>query len=280
LLRWSLNFGLVALVLSAAFAGELSAAQKNSESQKNKTPTKKLPLAGEVFLVDRCPAFLIPPKQSVARNPTPWVWYAPTLPGLPADSEKWMFERFTAAGIAIAGIDVGESYGSPQGRAKYTALYRTLVDKRGMSSKPVLLGRSRGGLMLYAWACENPDKVGAVAGIYPVCDLTSYPGIKTAAKAYGLTASELEGELPKHNPLDRLQPLAKAGVPLFAIHGDADRVVPLERNSGEMARRYAALGGKMDLIVPKGQGHNMWPGFFESQALVDFVLKHARAGDE
>jgi alpha-beta hydrolase superfamily lysophospholipase len=277
LLRWFLNFALVVLVLSAASAGELSAAQKSTESQKNKTPTKKLPLPGEVFLVDGCPAFLIPPSQPVARKPTPWVWYAPTLPGLPADSEKWMFERFTAAGIAIAGIDVGESYGSPQGRAKYTALYQTLVDKRGLSPKPVLLGRSRGGLMLYAWACENPYKVGAIAGIYPVCDIASYPGIETAAKAYGLTAGELRSELQKHNPLDRLQPLAKAGVPLFAIHGDADRVVPLERNSGEMARRYAALGGKMDLVVPKGQGHNMWRGFFECQELVDFVIKHARA---
>ena len=187
-----------------------------------------------------------------------------------------MFERFTAAGIAIAGIDVGESYGSPEGRSKYTALYRTLVEKRGMSPKPVLLGRSRGGLMVYAWACENADKVGAVAGIYPVCDIASYPGIDKAAKAYRLTAGQLKAELRNHNPLDRLGPLAKAGVPLFAIHGDADAVVPLERNSGEMARRYRALGGKMELVVPKGQGHNMWRGFFECQELVDFVVRHAR----
>jgi pimeloyl-ACP methyl ester carboxylesterase len=94
-----------------------------------------------------------------------------------------------------------------------------------------------------------------------------------------LTADELKGELRNHNPLDRLESLAKAGVPLFAIHGDADVVVPLAQNSGEMAKRYAALGGKMQLIVPKGQGHNMWRGFFECQELVDFVIKHARAGD-
>ena len=65
--------------------------------------------------------------------------------GQPADSEKWMFERFTAAGIAIAGIDVGESYGSPSGRAKYTALYRTLVDKRGMSRNPCCWGEAVAG---------------------------------------------------------------------------------------------------------------------------------------
>ena len=39
-------------------------------------------------------------------RPTPWVWYAPTLPALPEARESWMFERFLAAGIAVAGVDV------------------------------------------------------------------------------------------------------------------------------------------------------------------------------
>ena len=32
----------------------------------------------------------------------------------------------------------------------------------------------------------------------------------------------------------------------------------------------------MELIVPKGQGHNMWNGFFECQKLVDFVIANAK----
>jgi hypothetical protein len=31
----------------------------------------------------------------------------------------------------------------------------------------------------------------------------------------------------------------------------------------------------MQLIIPPGQGHNMWPGFFQSQELVRFVKAHA-----
>ena len=31
----------------------------------------------------------------------------------------------------------------------------------------------------------------------------------------------------RHNPVARLAPLAKAGVPIFHIHGDSDAVVPL-----------------------------------------------------
>lgn len=240
-------------------------------------PMKKLPLPGEVFRVEDRTAFIIFPTKVLPDIPTPWVWYAPTLANLPGTEERWMFERFMHSGIAIAGIDVGESFGSPDGRKLYSALYRDLTEKRGFSARPILLGRSRGGLMTLAWAAENPDKVGGFAGIYPVCNIASYPGLSQAAGAYRLTTEELTRHLAEHNPVDRLALLAKANVPLFAIHGDVDRVVPLEANSGEVSKRYHSLGGKMKLIVPQGQGHNMWPGFFQCPELVEFVVTHAIA---
>lgn len=239
-------------------------------------PTKVLPLPGEVFPVAGRPAFLIPSAASATAPAKPWVWYAPTLAKYPGAEERWMFERFLAAGIAVAGIDVGESYGSPAGRALFTALYDEMTQRRGYSPKPVLLGRSRGGLMTLAWATDHPDRVGGFAGIYPVCNLASYPGVAKAAGAYGLSPAEMESRLPAYNPINRLAPLAAARVPLFAIHGDVDRVVPLEANSGLLHTRYTALGGAMELIVPAGQGHSMWSGFFQSDALVAFVLAHAR----
>ena len=238
-------------------------------------PTKKLPIKGEVFQIKGQTAFLILPQKPIAGKPIPWVWYAPTLPGLPATSEKWMFERFLKAGIAIAGVDVGESYGSLTGRTVYTALYTELVTKRNLDKQACLLARSRGGLMLYCWAAENPEKVKCVTGIYPVCNIASYPGLTRASGAYGLTADGLKQQLSKHNPIDRLAPLAKAKVPVFHIHGDMDRVVPLELNSGAVKRRYDQLGGMMTLEIVKGQGHNMWVGWFQSQNLVDFILANA-----
>jgi len=239
-------------------------------------PKKQLPFPGEVFAIEGHTAFLISPKTKLADGkPTPWVWYAPTLRGLPGGAEKWMFERFLKAGIAIAGIDVGESYGSPKGRALYSALHKNLVEKRGLAKQACLLARSRGGLMLYAWAAENPDKVCCITGIYPVCNIASYPGLRRASGAYGLTANELNAQLTEHNPIDRLAPLAKAKVPIFHIHGDMDRVVPLDKNSAIIKQRYDALGGPMTLEVVKGQGHNMWAGWFQSQVLVDFLIKHA-----
>ena len=63
---------------------------------------KSLPLPGEAFQLDGYDAFVILPPGT--KTDIPWVWYAPTLRGLPAKSEVWMFEQFLAKGIAIAGI--------------------------------------------------------------------------------------------------------------------------------------------------------------------------------
>lgn len=237
---------------------------------------KNLPIEGEVFSVEGRTAFLILPPKREVEPPVPWVWYAPTLPGLPGKHEAWMFQRFLDHGIAIAGVDVGESFGSPKGRAIYSALYEELVQKRGLARRACLLARSRGGLMLYSWASENPDSVACIAGIYPVCNIASYPGLARACGAYGMTEEQLAAQLTEHNPIDRLAPLAKAKVPIFHLHGDCDRVVPLEENSGQVEKRYSKLGGRMTLEVIQGQGHNLWSGWFHSQDLVDFVISHAK----
>lgn len=237
---------------------------------------KRLPVDGEVLTIQGRTAFLILPPKAEAKAPTPWVLYAPTLPGLPGKHEKWMFEQFLDNGIAIAGVDVSESYGSPEGRAVYSALYRELVEEHGLAKQACLLARSRGGLMLYCWAAENPEKVKCIAGIYPVCNIASYPGLGRACSAYGMTQQQLASKLADHNPIDRLAPLAKAKVPIFHIHGDRDTTVPLDKNSGELKRRYSKLGGTMTLEVVEGQGHNLWSGWFQSRRLVDFVITHAR----
>lgn len=251
--------------------------EEAKKEDPNTKPMKNLPLPGEVFSINKCTAFLILPDKSKITSALPWVWYAPTLNGLPGPEEKWMFQKFIDAGIAVAGIDVGESYGSPTGRANFTALYEELTTKRGLSKKPCLLARSRGGLMLYNWAAEHPQAVTCVAGIYPVCNLSSYPGIDKACGAYGMTAAQLTEKLKENNPIDRLEPLAKAKIPLFHIHGDVDTVVPLELNSGELASRYKKLGGTITLNIIKGQGHNMWEGWFQNQELVDFVIAQTKS---
>jgi len=231
----------------------------------------QLPCTVDFFDVDGHHAFLIRPKGKVFTSAMPWVWYAPVI-GHPNPSHAWMLNQWLAKGIGMAGVDVGESFGSPQGRKVYAALWEVLTSRYKMSDRPCLLPQSRGGLMLYNWAAENPTRVSCIAGIYTVCDLRSYPGLQQAGNTYGLSAADMEAHLAEHNPIDRLSPLAKAGVPILHVHGDADKVVPLEKNSGELARRYRALGGQVQLIVIPGKGHQVCDEFFHCQKLVDFVI--------
>jgi len=244
-----------------------------------KSLAEKLPCTLDFFDVHGRPAFLIRPKGQTTTSPTPWVWYAPVI-GHPNTSHTWMLHQWLEKGIGMAGVDVGESYGSPQGRKVYSALWETLTTRYRMSKRPCLLPQSRGGLMLYNWATENPSRLACIAGIYTVCDLRSYPGLARACGAYGLSAAELEARLAEHNPIDRLAPLAKTGVPILHVHGDADKAVPLEKNAGELARRYRELGGKVWLIVIPGKGHQVCDEFFRCQELVDFVIAHCNSTKE
>jgi dipeptidyl aminopeptidase/acylaminoacyl peptidase len=243
---------------------------------------KKLILPGEAFLVQERPAFILLPPENERRTPQPWIMYAPTLAGYPDEHEKWMHEQFLAAGVAVAGIDVGEAYGSPRGRELFSALHAELTKSRGFAARPCLLGRSRGGLWVTSWACDHPDRVAGIAGIYPVFDLRTYPGLAKAAPAYGLSADELAVKLSEHNPIERVGVLAKAKVPVFIIHGDDDKIVPLKENSAELAARYEAAGAKesVTLVVAQGQGHNYWEGFFRCRELIEFAIARARSGAE
>lgn len=207
----------------------------------------------------------------------PWLWYAPTLKGISLAGRPMYFEAFMEAGISIAGYDLGEVRGSPESTAKFTNFYDAMV-KRGFSSKPILLGQSRGGMMTLAWAFRHPKKVRAWVGIYPVCNLASWPLKNSKAltlKDFNLFEEELTSRLAEFNPIDNLDGLLANKVPMFSVHGDSDVVVPLDLNTALLQQRYEAGGGKITVKVIPGEGHKVGPSFFECRELIDFVLSNA-----
>ena len=92
---------------------------------------------------------------------------------------------------------------------------------------------------------------------------------------YGF-ANEQEALDYKGNPIDSLAPLARAGVPLLHVYGDADDVVPWEENTGIVADRYKALGGSITLIAKPGVGHHPH-GLEDSTPIVEFIFTHCLA---
>ncbi len=230
----------------------------------------------ETFDVEGNTAFVYPaPKPAEGK---PWVWYAPTLKSLTPHERKNYFETFVKAGISIAGFDLGEVRGAPASTAKFQLFYEAMV-KQGYSSKPILLGQSRGGMMTLAWAFRNPDKVRAWVGIYPVCNLSSWPLVSSKQQTladFAMTEPELVAKLAEFNPVDNLKGLLENKVPMFAVHGDKDTLVPYDLNTKILKDRYEAGGGSIQVKVIPDKGHQVDPAFFECQELVDFVLKHAK----
>jgi pimeloyl-ACP methyl ester carboxylesterase len=223
--------------------------------------------------------FVLAPPNPGPEGTRPWIWYAPVLGTNPSPNTAWMFRQLIAAGVYVVGVNVGESMGNPTGCKGYSQFYDHIVREFKLEPKARLLGQSRGGLMVYNWAAENPDKVKCIAGIYPACDLRSYPKMARAAEVYGLTVEEMEKALPRYNPIDRLEPLAKAHIPILHIQGDADKAVPLEKNSQVVHDRYKALGGQIELIIIPGKGHEAIPAYFEEPRMVEFLKAGGFAGN-
>ena len=268
------------MLLGSAFAAVLPGQPPSPQADRQPVLEWKEHAAGGArieLLADDLAGYLILPKKRAPGRLTPWVLYAPVIGGyFPRVETDWLLSRLLENGIAIAGVDVGESYGNPRGVEQFTRFYTLVVNQHHLAPTVSLVAQSRGGLMLYNWAIANPQRVQCIGGIYPVSNLASYPGLARAAGAYGLTVSDMQERLAEFNPIDRLAPLAQRNVPILHLHGDSDTTVPLEANSLELSRRYQSLGGRMQLLVREGKGHKIDPSFFRSQELLDFLVTHAR----
>jgi hypothetical protein len=271
-----------------------------------KTSGKSKTGAGRLmrFEVDGRRAYVIVPTGRVDLKRR-WVWYAPSwLAVQPAsmvttsldtpwpEDGPWPRENMPfdhsyyvphilAAGFHIGGVDVGVSCGSPKGVAVSHHLYQELVSQFGLHPQARLLAQSNGGLIHYSWAIEHPGCVDRIFGMFPVTDMSTWPGLDMvcgpgsrppASLGYGLTPAELETRLDEFNPIARLAPLAHHDVKVLHIHGDADDVVPLQQNSVEFAQRYEELGGDMELVIVPGGRHAGEPPFYRSERALEFLL--------
>jgi pimeloyl-ACP methyl ester carboxylesterase len=74
------------------------------------------------------------------------------------------------------------------------------------------------------------------------------------------------------NPIDSLEPLARARIPLIHVVGDVDDVVPVAENTALIEQRYRALGGAITVFHKPTIGHHPH-GLDDPQPLVDLLLR-------
>lgn len=227
------------------------------------------------FSVDGRKCLVVVPKKPAPGKP--WIWRTEFFGHEPQGDIALL-----GHGFHVVYVDVQNMYGSPTAMKHMDAFYEVLTKEHGLAPKTVLEGFSRGGLFAFNWAARNPDRVACLYVDAPVCDFKSWPGGKghgkgspgdwqNCLKVYGLT--EPEAMQYKLNPIDNLAPLAKAGVAVISVVGDADDVVPLDENTAIVEKRYKDLGGCIQVIVKKGIGHHPH-SLQEPKPIVDFILEH------
>ena len=198
-------------------------------------------------------------KPETPAKGSPWVWRARFWGHQPA-LDLQLLEK----GFHLAYCEVGGLFGAPPAVARWNK-FHALAVQEGLSSRPVLEGMSRGGLIIINWASANPDKVAAIYGDNPVCNFNSWPGGKNGKfskrdwqrclKAYGLAATAAPDHQQPLSPAT-LKPLADKKVPIALVLGLADKVVPVGENGEALARNYESLGGPLKVWRKPGKGHH------------------------
>ena len=225
---------------------------------------------------------IVQPQQ--AADQKPWIWRARFF-GHEPQLDLALLNR----GFHLAYIDTVDLFGSPSAVGIWNSYYHFLVGEKGLHAKPILEGMSRGGLMIYNWAVQNPTRVSGIYADAPVLDFRSWPGggrrfshpgqqeaWTKLLNAYGFESDQQALEY-RGNPVDQIRPLIDQEVPLFHVCGEADQVVAYSDNTGRFKHRYQQLGGRWFQEIVKPQGGHHPHSLPDPGPLVEFVLTCLKA---
>jgi lysophospholipase L1-like esterase/pimeloyl-ACP methyl ester carboxylesterase len=206
----------------------------------------------------------------------PWIWRA-RFWGHEPQTDIALLER----GYHLVYCDVAELFGNQVAVDRWNDFYQFL-QKGGLAKKTVLEGFSRGGLYIYSWALQNPEKVACIYADAPVLDIKSWPGKfypvggsnletwEACKKAFGFKSDE-EAKAAKVSPIDKVEQIAKLKIPLLHVCGLADRTVPYIYNTKPFAEKIIQYGGSIKVIEKPGVDHH--PHSLKNpQPIVDFIV--------
>ncbi|MBI5008249.1 MAG: SGNH/GDSL hydrolase family protein, partial [Bacteroidia bacterium] len=215
----------------------------------------------------------------------PWIWNA-RFPDWHTEIDSLLLTQ----GFHVTYINTDEFNGSAEGVKIWDDYFRYLTGTFGFENRAALEGISRGGLYVYNFAKKYPWRVSCIYAEAPVCDIKSWPGgfgigpgstadWQLVMKAYNFRSVD-EAMAFSDNPVDNLEKLAAAKVPLLHMIGLNDSIVPPDENSFILIDRYIRLGGPAT-IIPCTKGKQNLNGHhfdIETPSLVaDFVKSNTRA---
>jgi len=218
-------------------------------------------------------SFIVFPKK--ANEERLWVWRA-RFWGHEPQVDIALLEK----GYHLVYTDVAGLFGSPKAVEIWNKFYDFCRNEYKLNKRVALEGMSRAGLIVYNWASQNTDKVSCIYVDAPVCDIKSWPGglyngdgspeeWKACLEVYGL--DEKSALNYKGIPLNTCVKVAKSGIPVLHVCGEADTVVPVAENTSLLERNYKNAGGNIRIILKEGVGHH--PHCLEDPTpIVNFIL--------
>lgn len=225
------------------------------------------------FTFENRQAKIVAPKRAAKGNP--WIWRA-RFWGHEPQTDIALLER----GFYVVYCDVAELFGNKTAIALWNNYY-SYLRSLGLAKKAALEGMSRGGVYVYNWAAENPDKVLCVYADNPVLDLKSWPGGKGESpggkdeweqfkKDYGYDTDQQAMSFAG-SPIDKIKEIVKGKYPMLHVCGDADELVPMAENTTPFEQKILQAGGNIQ-VIHKPEGRHHPHSLPNPQPIVEFIL--------
>ncbi|MEM8734299.1 MAG: hypothetical protein AAGG44_08755, partial [Planctomycetota bacterium] len=238
------------------------------------------------FEVSGRKCFVVRPENAAVGKP--WVWRA-RFPNFHSEVDQLLL----ADGYHVAFVDTNGMLGSPAALEVWEKFYRKMTAEFDLNRKVVLEGVSRGGLFVYRWAKKHPGTVACIYNDTPVCDFKSWPGgqgdglgdpktWQALLREYQFQ-SEQEANDYRDNPIDALEPIAKAQIPIMHTITENDEVVPPSENTYLLRKRLSSLGHRLFYVVALEKGARLHGHHFDldhPSIGYNFIRKYSHFADE
>lgn len=234
--------------------------------------TEEFELAG-ILPEKACRISVMYPDKAAPGNP--WVWRAEFF-GIFASTDL----ALVGQGWHVAYCSLSDMYGAPKAVEAMKRFHSYCIETLALSAKPALFGFSRGGLYTVNYAHAYPDDTCCLYLDAPCLDIRNWPAglnryprneaewIRCKA-VYGLTDETIRDY--NEGPLNYAGELARKGVPVILVSGDADEICYYPDNGGLFAERYRDAGGIIKVIMKPGGKHHPH-GLEDPAPVVEFIL--------